>query len=199
MNFSSENPFHANFFNSQNNDSFHIVDNNVISNNSQTSRGGKKKSCEMDEWLELHLKNSDRIDEESYTVMKGMFAKLLTTHNGSVLLQKNIKKTNNKILTLILDEILIYLNVLMIDPYANYFCQKFFSLLNNRDRIRFLKHISSHLGEVCKSKVGTYPMQTIIEIMIDIEEKKVVVEGIREIVYDLCLVILILFKIFIYF
>ncbi len=117
-----------------------------------------------------------------------MFAKLLTTHNGSVLIQKNIKKTKNKILSLILEEIAPFLNSLIIDPYANYFCQKFFSLLNNKDRIIFLKQISPSFSEVCKSKVGTYPMQTIIEILIDIDEKKAVVEAITDNVYDLCLV-----------
>jgi hypothetical protein len=165
-----------------------MMDTNALSMSSQNSRGGKKKTSDIDEWLENHLKNLDRIDEESYSMIKGMFAKLLTTHNGSVLLQKNIKKTNNKILALILEEIAPFLNVLMIDPYANYFCQKFFSLLNNKDRIKYLKQVSPYLSEVCKSKVGTYPMQTIIEIMIDIDEKKVVVEAIKENVYDLCLV-----------
>lgn len=163
-----------------------MLEPNVLSSN--ISRGAKKKACDIDEWIENQLKNSDRIDEECYSLLKGMFAKLLTTHNGSVLLQKNIKKTKNKILSLILEEVAPFLSCLIIDPYANYFCQKFFSLLNNKDRIIFLKQISSSFSEVCKSKVGTYPMQTIIEILIDIDEKKAVVKAIKENVYDLCLV-----------
>jgi len=67
----------------------------------------------------------------------------------------------------------------MIDPYANYFCQRLFNCLNNDLRLFYLSKIRDHLSFIGKNKIGTYPLQSIIESLKNDEEKKVVIIGIK--------------------
>jgi hypothetical protein len=146
------------------------------------------KSLELDTFIEGIMKNQEKIDEESYKKMRGMFFNIITSHKGSVILQKTIKKTNKDILSLILDEIIEGVHYLMVDPYANYYCQKFFNNLKTSDRIRFLNHLDPYIFEISKSKIGTYPLQAFIEYMSNVDEKKVVLNSVRHCLLDLCLV-----------
>ncbi len=149
---------------------------------------------DIDSYLESTMKNQEKIDEDSYKKMRGMFFSILTCHKGSVILQKTIKKTHKDILSLILDEIIEGVHNLMVDPYANYFCQKFFQNLKTSDKVRFLSWMSPYISDISKSKIGTYPLQAFIEYMSSFEEKVVVLEAIRPHVYELCFVINLIFN-----
>jgi len=67
----------------------------------------------------------------------------------------------------------------MIDPYANYFCQKLYSCLNSDLRLLYLSKIKDYLAFIGKNKIGTYPLQSIIESLRNDQEKKIIVNGIQ--------------------
>ena len=68
----------------------------------------------------------------------------------------------------------------MTDSYANYFCQKFFSVLNENDRLRFLCKVRDNIVEIGNSKIGTYPLQTILDQLTTEKEKKIIIDSVRE-------------------
>jgi hypothetical protein len=144
---------------------------------------------ELEEFTENILRNHEKIDEECYKQLRGMFVKIIMIQNGSRMLQKCLKKTNKDILTLMLDEILDKIKDLTTDSYANYFCQKFFSCLKNSDRLRFLDQVAKNIIELSKSAIGTYPIQAFIEQLSTNDEKTIIIESIREELLDLCYVI----------
>ena len=55
--------------------------------------------------------------------------------------QKKIIEEYEEIMKQIMREIEAKLNELMVDPYANYFCQKFYEYLNLDDRLDFLDKV----------------------------------------------------------
>ena len=73
--------------------------------------------------------------------------------------------------------------------YANYFCQKFFTFLEEKDRIIFMNNMKSGIVFIANSKVGTYPLQAIIESLRYKEEKMILLEGLADDVLDLCKVL----------
>jgi hypothetical protein len=178
----------SNYFNfphnsMRNESNFNLMQNHIPSLNVNS---GLNNIQEIEEFTEFVLRNQERIEEECYKKMKGQFLKIITTQNGSRMLQKVLKKSNKEILSLILDEISEKIHELIIDPYANYFCQKFFAVLKSQDRIKFLQSISYHFIEISKSKIGTYPIQAFIEQLSSNEEKSLIIDCIKDYLLDLC-------------
>jgi hypothetical protein len=64
----------------------------------------------------------------------------------------------------------------MNDSYANYFCLKFFGLLEKNERIKFLNSIKPFGKKIATNNVGTYPLQGIIESIKLRDEAIIVVE-----------------------
>jgi hypothetical protein len=110
------------------------------------------------------------------------------SQNGSRILQKCISKTSKNILHLILLEIGNKISDMLMDPYANYFCPKFFSDLLQSDRLLFLNFIKPKIVLIAKNKIGTYPLQFIIENLQTEEEYQIVIESIENHILELCLV-----------
>lgn len=133
------------------------------------------------------MRVQEEIDTETYEIFNGSFLKIITSQNGSRVLQKALKKTSGEILTKIFSEVRDKIVGMMVDSYANYFCQKFFTFLNFEDRISFLLIMKESLEDISNSKVGTYPLQAIIENLKIDEEKKIVIEGVRGKVISMCL------------
>ena len=67
----------------------------------------------------------------------------------------------------------------MIDPYANYFCPKFYAYLDLEEKITFLRNINEYVVQIANNKIGTYPLQAILEQLITENEKDVVIENIK--------------------
>ena len=55
--------------------------------------------------------NFERIDEELYVSLKGNFLKLITTQNGSRIVQKSLRKTSSQIISLIMKEVILILTL----------------------------------------------------------------------------------------
>ena len=133
----------------------------------------------------LLIKN-EKIDYLIYNKFKGKFVNLIQTHRGSRMFQNYLKNTSNDIIHLIFNEINKSLIELMQDPYANYFCKKFFIYLNQNDRIDFLLIISNSIIKLSINNIGTYPIQGIIEQIESKKEKKIIIDSIKNSIKDLC-------------
>lgn len=96
---------------------------------------------EIDEILENKIKMTEKIDEECVYYLKGNFLKIIRSQNGSRVLQKALSKTSKEISAIIFEEIKTCLSDLLIDPYANYFCQRFYDFLDFNQKIEFLNQV----------------------------------------------------------
>lgn len=135
------------------------------------------------------LERTGKIDFYIYNFVKGKFLSIIKNHKGSKIFQKYLKSTHSdEILHLIFVELSNNLEELIIDPYANYFCKKFFTCLNQKDRIDFLKGIEKSLIKLSSDSIGTYPIQTIIEHLNTKVEKMIIISAIKdrfeELIYD---------------
>lgn len=154
---------------SPNKNMFMFATNNMNISNSQINL---QDANDLEQFIESVLRHAEKIDEQSYFKLKGLFLKIVKTQNGSRYLQKSIKKTTKDILSLILDELVYSIQELILDQYANYFCPKFYGLLKLSDRLRYLTQLGPYFNEISRDKVGTYPIQAVIENLTSLEEKK---------------------------
>ena len=118
--------------------------------------------------------------------MKGTFYELITSQNGSRFMQKVYLNTETSILEKIFIELIPKIPQLMIDPYANYFCQKFFSVLNYDNKIKFLNSLIPEAEKISNSKIGTYPIQSVIEQLKTDAEQNIILSAIQGKVLSLC-------------
>jgi hypothetical protein len=91
--------------------------------------------------IEKILSSSDKIDEKLYGYVKGHFIAIIKTQNGSRIFQKYLKNTSQTIISKIFEEILPYVRELLLDSYANYFCQKFYGVIQFNEKILWLKAV----------------------------------------------------------
>jgi hypothetical protein len=134
------------------------------------------------------LKLSDRVSEESITRLKGLFTNIICSQNGSRILQKCLKKTDKVVLSLLLDEILNNLQKMLCNPFAHLFCQKLYGCLDVIDRKRFLTQIQCNLLELSKNRYGANPIQNIVGLVEDPDEKKIILESIKDYFLEMCYV-----------
>ena len=138
--------------------------------------------------LKLMLEKSGKIDHYIYNNIKGKILSILKNHKGSRIFQKYLKSTHCDILHQIYIELSYTLEELFTDPYANYFCKKFFTYLNQKDRVELLKGIEKSIVKLSSDSVGTYTIQTIIEHVGSKNEKIIIVsalkDNIRELSFD---------------
>ena len=120
----------------------------------------------LEEILENKVRLKEYISENLFYQLKGNFYNLLITQKGSRVIQSSLKKTDYKIILKIFYEIIQDIPVLITNLYANYFCQKIFQILKNEERGLFLCQIRKSFHEIDVHKIGTYPLQFIIEQII---------------------------------
>ena len=163
--------------------------NNEIINNKNTENNNNNINDTLIFELKHLLEHTGKIDFYIYNIIKGKIASIIKNHKGSKIFQKYLKSTHSdEILHLIFVELFPYLEQLIIDPYANYFCKKFFTFLNQKDRTDFLKGIEKSLIDLSSDSIGTYPIQSIIEHLNTKNEKNIIISGIKEgfikLIYD---------------
>ena len=159
--------------------------NNNISNNNNNNNINDNIIYELKHLLE----RTGKIDYNIYNFVKGKFLSIIKNHKGSKIFQKYLKSTHSdEILHLIFTELSQNLEEIIIDPYANYFCKKFFAYLNQKDRVDFLKGIEKSFIKISSDSIGTYPIQTIIEHLNTKTEKNIIISAIKdrfeELIYD---------------
>jgi len=90
---------------------------------------------------ENKIKADDKIENDTYCILKNRFFKIVTSQNGSRIMQTYIFKSSMEVIEKIFLEIVENMNDIITNVYGNYFCQKFFCVLNNEDRKIFLKKV----------------------------------------------------------
>ena len=137
--------------------------------------------------LNCILSKKEKIDYFTYTnKIKGNIINIIKTHKGSKLFQNNVKSFSSEIIHQIFLEISSSLIELIIDPYANYFIKKFYNYLNEKDKIDFLLFISDYFIKLSTNIIGTYPIQGIIELITSKNEKKIIINTIKDSLIELC-------------
>ena len=114
------------------------------------------------------------ITKKILSKIKEKLLDLIKNQQTSRILQFYLEQTSKSVIHLIFLEIIDKLIYLLIDPYANYFCLKIFYLLNDSDRIQYLKKISINIEIISNNKISTYPIQCIIENLKNNNEKKII-------------------------
>ena len=141
--------------------------------------------CELKSLLE----KTGKIDYQIYNLVKGKFLSVIKNHKGSKLFQKYIKSIHSEeIIHLLYLELSQNLEEFITDAYSNYFCKKYFTFLNQKDRIDFLKKIQNSIVRLSCHNIGTYPIQTIIENLGSKLEKMIIISAIKnhveKLIYD---------------
>jgi hypothetical protein len=179
------------------------INNNPISNNNINKNNANKENYKRKEsrrntcpslsnnneylifQLKTNLERTTKIDYHIYNLLKGQFCTIIKNHQGSKIFQKYLKSTHCDILHQIFLELIDNLEELITDPYANYFCKKFFTYLNQKDRIDFLKKIEKSMVQLSSNSIGTYPMQTIIEHVGSKNEKIIIISALKDNIKEL--------------
>ena len=76
----------------------------------------------------------------------------------------------------------------MTDLYANYFCQKLYLILEKEDRIKCLNYLKPSAVLIANSKIGTYPLQAVVELIKYDEERLIILDAFKNYVFELCFV-----------
>ena len=157
---------------------------NIRDNKKFSSVNFPKETNLKVEMLIFEVKNilyrTEKIDHYIYSKIQGNIVDIIKTHKGSRIFQNYLKNTHCDLLHQIFLEINPHLNDLLIDPYANYFCRKFFTFLNQKDRIDFLSKIQNSLLELSSNNIGTFPVQGIIEHIGSKNEKNIIINIIKD-------------------
>ena len=145
----------------------HLIQNHNSQIRFQTMQIKKSKNLTIQ--IELYLSELDKylqligyINYNIFNNIKQQLCHLIKTQTGSKILQNYLKNTPPQIIHLLYNEINTKLNILLLDPYANYFCLKLFCFLNENDRISFLSLIVKNISIFSTNKIATYPIQYIV-------------------------------------
>lgn len=132
------------------------------------------------------LAKTEKIDYFIYNKLQGNFVNIIKTHKGSRIFQNYLKNTHSDIIHQIFSEISGVLPEIISDSYANYFCKRFFTYLNQKDRVDFLIAIQNSLVSLSVDSIGTYPIQGIIEQVGSKIEKKIITNALQNSISELC-------------
>ena len=135
--------------------------------------------------LKFNLEKTGKIDHYIYSLVKGTFLNIIKNQKGSKIFQKYLKSTHCDILHQIFLELKPNLEEIITDFYANYFCKRFFTFLNQKDRIEFLLKIEKSLVKLSSDGIGTYPIQTIIEHVGSKNEKNIIINALKDYIKEL--------------
>ena len=135
--------------------------------------------------LKFNLEKTGKIDHYLYSLVKGAFLNIIKNQKGSKIFQKYLKTTHCDILHQIFIELKPNLEEIITDFYANYFCKRFFTFLNQKDRIDFLYVIEKSLVKLSSDGIGTYPIQTIIEHVGSKNEKNIIINALKDSIKEL--------------
>ena len=163
----------------------HLIQNHNSQIRFQTMQIKKSKNLTIQ--IELYLSELDKylqligyINYNIFNNIKQQLCHLIKTQTGSKILQNYLKNTPPQIIHLLYNEINTKLNILLLDPYANYFCLKLFCFLNENDRISFLSLIVKNISIFSTNKIATYPIQYIVTHLNSKTEMQIIIHQINK-------------------
>ena len=154
----------------------------VVCSKSATTPGSPNNSAfgVNNQNFEILLRKEQSINQTVYAIARGKISQLIKRQQTSRLLQYFLMNTDKHLVHLIFLDLVSDLHLLMFDLYANYFCYKLFSYLNQCDRIRFLSLIKDYIAIYATHHVATYPLQCIIEDIHDAPEQEVITAALNK-------------------
>ena len=111
-----------------------------------------------------------------YKIFRGQFFSLSLSQKGSKMLQDYVSIIPAKILTKIFDEIKNYLPELIMSTYGNYFSRLLYIYINFEEKLFYLNKIKEKFYFIATHRIGTYPLQYIIEHVNTHEEKILLID-----------------------
>ncbi len=96
---------------------------------------------------------------------------------GSTYMQKEIYALSKETLRTIFFEILPEIPFLINNYYGNYVIHHLYNLIDLNERILFLNQIRNNITYISKCKVGTFPLQRIVEYIKSEAEEKVLIDS----------------------
>lgn len=108
----------------------------------------RQEKNDLDEEIENRIKADEKIELDVFELIKGKFFRIVTSQNGSRIMQNYIFKSSELVIKNIFEEISVHLNDIITNVYGNYFCQKFFCVLDVEDRLVFLNKVNNWLQKV---------------------------------------------------
>lgn len=135
-----------------------------------------RKEAETDE---LMAKIS-RISEENYHLIgyelfEGHIESLITTQEGSIILQAIISKANPMLITSAYYELRPILIELLRQTYANYFCQCIYVKLNDECKHEFIVYVFDNLSMILKNMISFRATTSILEYQIPKSARKLAI------------------------
>ncbi|MCQ2819864.1 MAG: hypothetical protein MJ252_21575 [archaeon] len=153
----------------------------------ESEESSSKEDNDFYATLESALINKNKIDDEILSKYEGQFIKVIKDKRTSKLIQFYLSNSSKEIINKIFNLINGNIPELLEIQFSNYFLQKFYGFLNQKERLIFLQKIKHCFIHLCTAKASTYAMQNIIEKVSSNEEKKIVVEIIKDDVLHLSL------------
>ena len=76
------------------------------------------------------------------------------------------EKNNNEFINELFTRLIPVFSEIMMDPYANYFCQKMLTLAGEEHINMILEHIKDKFVDICVNTHGTRAAQNLVEKMV---------------------------------
>jgi len=129
--------------------------------------------------LENEIKITGKFEDTTHNKLKDNYYEIVISQNGSRNLQKIINFTKPSIVSDIFAEIKDKLPLVIINEYGNYFCPKLYKVIKEEEKILFIVILADNVLTIGKSKVGTYPLQAIIDQFNTEKEKEIMLQGLK--------------------
>jgi hypothetical protein len=75
------------------------------------------------------------------------------------------EKNNNEFISELFKRLIPVFSEIMMDPYANYFCQKLLTLAGEEHINKILEHIKDEFADICINTHGTRAAQNLVDTM----------------------------------
>ena len=96
------------------------------------------------------------------------------------ILQNYLKEASKEEIDFIVNELIGNYRQIIKDKNGNYFCSDLFEIINQEQRIKILKELSSTICDDCVDYFGKYPIQTLIKFSSSEEEYKLLLNSFND-------------------
>ena len=137
-------------------------------------------------WNEKKIKKKykkDIIQEENANIIKKLLNlsnyslyNFLITQKGSRDAQNALSNMKEKEVDFLLNKIKNYISDITLDKYGNYFTHKLIQICVPAQRLKLIHSIKGRFVEISNNSYGTHPLQSLMEIIVMPEEKKLILK-----------------------
>lgn len=150
-------------------------------NNSNNKKEGESNKLQAIKQAidQVHQKSNKITQNLHGNYLKGNYSKVISSHYNCRILQDMLLYTKAHIIQEIFLEIKPHIHEMLVDFYSNYFCQKLYGKLELKEyydrnesetvplayKEDYLREIFNNFEYIACNKVGTFPLQKILEEM----------------------------------